>query len=110
MKNNTKKNAKKFVARPAIKLTQPSLFDQPVVSTKPVEPALRSRVRITHARTQLKAQNWATVVGSVRAWRSAGATVQNIVANIGHTYGLSVSKNTVGRIINREGFYASYEG
>lgn len=110
MKNATKKNAKQFVARP-IKLKQASLvFDQPVVSTKPVEPALRSRVRITHARKQLKAQNWATVVGSVRAWRSAGATVQNIVANIGHTYGLSVSKNTVGRIINREGFYASYEG
>ena len=106
-KNATKKNAKQFVARPAIKLTQPSLFDQPVVKA---EPALKPRIRITHARKQLKEQNWATIVGSVRAWRSAGATYDQIVTKVGQTYGVSVSSPTVARIILRTDFYRTYKG
>jgi hypothetical protein len=97
-------NAKKFNARPSF--TQPSLFTP---TTAKVEPALKPRVRITHARKQLKRENWNIIIGSVRNWRSTGATYDQIVVKVGQTYGVSVSSNTVSRIINRTDFYRTYE-
>lgn len=102
---------KNFVARPvqqSLKFT-PAKSKAKVVKAAKVEAALAPRIRITHARKQLKAENWATIVGSVRSWRSAGSTYDQIVTKVGQTYGVSVSSPTVARIILKTDFYAKYK-